>query len=105
MRRAFFSSFRQEQTSREDQYRLCVNWTIRHRPRKLFPARTIVLRLDVRPRDPMVPPLSSAETLRLLEGFGLTGSWTWGFAENEHTWSPGLFTILGVPSGTVRADY
>ena len=53
----------------------------------------------------MVPPLSSAETLRLIEGFGLTGSWTWGFAENEHAWSPGLFTILGVPSGTVRADY
>jgi PAS domain-containing protein len=53
----------------------------------------------------MVPPFASVETLRLLEGFGLTGSWSWGFAENEHAWSPGLFRILGVPSGTVRADY
>jgi len=53
----------------------------------------------------MVADFSSRETLRLLEGFGLTGAWTWDFAENAHVWSSGLYAILGLAPGAIPADY
>ncbi len=43
--------------------------------------------------------------LRMVKGFGLTGTWSWTFATNEHIWSPGLFRILGLDSGSTRAAY
>ncbi|HEV2545306.1 MAG TPA: PAS domain-containing protein [Methylobacterium sp.] len=43
--------------------------------------------------------------LRMVEGFGLTGTWSWTFAGDEHVWSPGLFRILGLEPGTARAEY
>ena len=43
--------------------------------------------------------------LRLVEAHGLTGSWTWTFATDEHCWSPGLFRLLGFEPGAVRPDY
>ncbi|MGU3538840.1 PAS domain-containing protein [Methylobacterium sp. A54F] len=48
---------------------------------------------------------SSAERLRLLESIGLTGSWGWTFASNEHAWSPGLYRLLGLEVGAVRPSY
>ncbi|MFH6785512.1 MULTISPECIES: PAS domain-containing protein [Methylobacterium] len=43
--------------------------------------------------------------LRLVEAYGLTGSWTWTFATDEQVWSPGLYRLLGFAPGAVRADY
>ncbi|SEP49940.1 PAS domain S-box-containing protein [Methylobacterium sp. ap11] len=40
--------------------------------------------------------------LRLLEAHGLTGTWTWTFATDEQTWSPGLFRLLGLEPGAAR---
>ncbi len=37
----------------------------------------------------------SHEALRLLEGIGLTGSWSWSFETGEQIWSPGLYRLLG----------
>ncbi|MGU3538841.1 PAS domain-containing protein [Methylobacterium sp. A54F] len=48
---------------------------------------------------------SSAERLRLLESFGLIGSWGWTFATDEHAWSPGLYRLLGLEPGLVRPSY
>ncbi|MDB5647227.1 PAS domain-containing protein [Methylobacterium sp.] len=53
----------------------------------------------------MDAPFSSRETLRILEGFGLTGQWAWDLAENTHVWSSGLYAILGLPQESVAADY
>lgn len=52
-----------------------------------------------------VSPLISDDILRLVEGFGLTGTWSWSFATDEHVWSPGLFRILGLDPSTARAEY
>lgn len=43
--------------------------------------------------------------LRLVEGHGLTGSWTWDFDRNAQVWSPGLYRMLGFEPGSVRADF
>ncbi|TNC09590.1 helix-turn-helix domain-containing protein [Methylobacterium terricola] len=43
--------------------------------------------------------------LRLVEAYGLTGSWTWTLATDEQAWSPGLYRLLGVAPGAVRPDY
>ena len=48
---------------------------------------------------------SPPETLRLLEGFGLTGHWSWHFSDDCHVWSPGLYGILGLCRDAVVADY
>lgn len=45
------------------------------------------------------------EFLRLVEAHGLTGSWSWNFATDEHVWSPGLYRLLGFEPGAVAADY
>jgi hypothetical protein len=55
------------------------------------PAAEVPLRASMDAR------FSSRETLRILEGFGLTGHWAWDFAENTHVWSSGLYAILGLP--------
>ncbi|WP_286134367.1 PAS domain-containing protein [Methylobacterium sp. Leaf123] len=47
----------------------------------------------------------SHDYLRMVEGFGLTGTWSWTFATDEHVWSPGLFRILGLEPTTARAAY
>ncbi|WP_162501527.1 PAS domain-containing protein [Methylobacterium crusticola] len=52
--------------------------------------------------DPLA--FSSGEFMRLLEGFGLTGTWGWRFRTGEQVWSPGLYRILGLPE-SVEADY
>ena len=48
---------------------------------------------------------SSTEFLRLLESQGLTGTWGWTFATDEHIWSPGLFRLLGLDPGSVVPSY
>ncbi|MDR7039124.1 DNA-binding XRE family transcriptional regulator [Methylobacterium sp. BE186] len=48
---------------------------------------------------------SPEEYLRLIESLGLTGTWTWTFATNEQTWSPGLYRILGMEPSLVRPSY
>lgn len=45
------------------------------------------------------------EILRMVEGFGLTGTWSWTFATDEHVWSPGLFRILGLEPTSARPEY
>ncbi len=50
-------------------------------------------------------PTSSYDFLRMIEEVGTVGCWAWDFAGNTHVWSPGLFGILGIPAGLVRADY
>ena len=40
--------------------------------------------------------------LQLIEAHGLTGTWTWTFATDEQTWSPGLFRLLGLEPGAAR---
>lgn len=49
--------------------------------------------------------LSPGQVLHMVEGFGLTGTWTWTFATDTHVWSPGLFRILGLEPGSARAEY
>ncbi len=49
--------------------------------------------------------LSPGQVLRMVEGFGLTGTWSWTFATDTHVWSPGLFQILGLEPGSARAEY
>ncbi|MCP1535529.1 MULTISPECIES: PAS domain-containing protein [Methylorubrum] len=49
--------------------------------------------------------LPSQSILRLVEGFGLTGTWSWTFAADEHVWSPGLFRILGLEPNSARPEY
>ncbi|HEV7438617.1 MAG TPA: PAS domain-containing protein [Methylobacterium sp.] len=48
---------------------------------------------------------SSREFLRLVESYGLTGSWGWTFATNAQVWSPGLYRLLGLEAGTIRPSY
>ena len=48
---------------------------------------------------------SSREFLRLLENCGLTGTWGWTFATDEHVWSPGLYRLLGLDLGVIRPSY
>lgn len=52
-----------------------------------------------------VSPIMPHEILRMVEGFGLTGTWSWRFATDEHVWSPGLFRILGLEQTAARAEY
>lgn len=52
-----------------------------------------------------VSPIMPHEILRMVEGFGLTGTWSWTFATNRHVWSPGLFRILGLEPTSARAEY
>ncbi|AWN36895.1 PAS domain-containing protein [Methylobacterium radiodurans] len=49
--------------------------------------------------------LSPGQVLRMVEGFGLTGTWSWSFATGAHVWSPGLFRILGLEPDRARAEY
>ncbi len=49
--------------------------------------------------------LAPGQVLRMVEGFGLTGTWSWTFATDTHVWSPGLFRILGLEPGSARAEY
>ncbi|WP_269153903.1 PAS domain-containing protein [Methylobacterium currus] len=61
-----------------------------------------------RPRTEAVLPgldFPDRDFLRLIEGHGLTGSWTWDFTRNEQVWSPGLYRLLGFEPGSVRADF
>lgn len=55
--------------------------------------------------ETLVPRISTAEIVRLIEGTGLTGYWTWDFAENHQTWSEGLYRLCGLPAGSVAASY
>ncbi|WP_170267591.1 PAS domain-containing protein [Methylobacterium oxalidis] len=48
---------------------------------------------------------SSSEMLRMLEGLGLTGTWSWCFGSGNQTWSLGLHRILGLEPGSVRPSY
>ncbi len=48
---------------------------------------------------------SSPDFLRLLEGLGLTGHWSWIFATGEQVWSPGLFRLLGLETEVVSPSY
>jgi hypothetical protein len=61
------------------------------------------------PRSPEADPTGldfpDRDFLRLIEGHGLTGSWTWDFDRNEQVWSPGLYRLLGFEPGSVRADF
>ncbi|KQT79906.1 hypothetical protein ASG51_04580 [Methylobacterium sp. Leaf465] len=41
----------------------------------------------------------------LIESQGVTGTWSWGFADNHHAWSPGLFRVLGLDPQTTRPGY
>ncbi|MFC6051218.1 hypothetical protein ACFPYM_25590, partial [Methylobacterium hispanicum] len=49
--------------------------------------------------------LAPEQVLRMVEGFGLTGTWAWTFATDTHVWSPGLFRILGLEPESARAAY
>ncbi|AWN52775.1 PAS domain-containing protein [Methylobacterium sp. 17Sr1-1] len=57
------------------------------------------------PGAPDRPAFSSRDFLRLLEIRGLTGSWGWTFATDEHVWSPGLYRLLGLDLGAIRPSY
>ena len=48
---------------------------------------------------------SPAHFLNLIESHGLTGTWGWHFAENQHVWSSGLYHLLGVDPRTTRPSY
>ncbi|WP_156649718.1 PAS domain-containing protein, partial [Methylobacterium sp. Leaf89] len=43
--------------------------------------------------------------LDLIENQGVTGTWSWGFPDNHHVWSPGLFRVLGLDPQTTRPGY
>ncbi|WP_128561070.1 PAS domain-containing protein [Methylobacterium crusticola] len=47
----------------------------------------------------------SGDFLRVVESFGLAGTWSWDFARGEHAWSPGLLRILGISEGDLRPSY
>jgi PAS domain S-box-containing protein len=51
------------------------------------------------------PPFSSREFLRLIENYGLTGTWGWSFATNTQIWSPGLYRLLGLQPDIVDPSY
>lgn len=73
--------------------------------RKLF---DMTLELDTAPPEdaPMaLAGMSAGQVLHMVEGFGLTGTWSWSFATDTHVWSPGLFRILGLEPGIARAEY
>lgn len=48
---------------------------------------------------------SSRHFLRLIESHGLTGTWGWRFADDQHIWSSGLFHILGLDQQTSAPSY
>lgn len=48
---------------------------------------------------------ASPEFLQLVEGHGLTGTWNWFFATDEHFWSPGLYQLLGLQADGRRPSY
>jgi PAS domain-containing protein len=54
---------------------------------------------------PLDPETSSQFYLRMVEGAGLVGTWSWTFASDTHVWSPGLFHILGLEPTSARAEY
>ncbi|MGX7704031.1 PAS domain-containing protein [Methylobacterium sp. Gmos1] len=49
--------------------------------------------------DPRSAELSSADFMRLIEAFGLTGAWRWDFVTGRQVWSAGLYRLLGLPEG------
>ncbi|WP_191970667.1 PAS domain-containing protein [Methylobacterium soli] len=52
-----------------------------------------------------LPAFSSQEFLRLIENYGLSGTWGWTFATNAQVWSPGLYRLLGLQPDSVRPSY
>ncbi|WP_336487671.1 PAS domain-containing protein [Methylobacterium nigriterrae] len=48
---------------------------------------------------------SSREFLRMIESFGLSGSWGWNFSRKEYVWSSGLYKLFGIEDGSVQPDY
>jgi hypothetical protein len=48
---------------------------------------------------------SPAQFLNLIESHGLTGTWGWHFADNQHVWSGGLYNLLGLDPLTTRPSY
>lgn len=48
---------------------------------------------------------SPAQFLNLIESHGLTGTWGWHFADNQHVWSGGLYNLLGLDPLTARPSY
>ncbi|KQO68623.1 PAS domain-containing protein [Methylobacterium sp. Leaf89] len=50
-------------------------------------------------------PFSSKQFLRLLDSQGISGTWEWHFASDQHVWSSGLFRILGLDPQTTRPSY
>jgi PAS domain-containing protein len=55
--------------------------------------------------NPSTIAFSSREFLRMVESFGLTGTWGWNFERRDYVWSSGLFRILGIEDMTVRPDH
>lgn len=45
------------------------------------------------------------DVLRIIEGFGLAGYWTWEFGADRQIWSPGLRNLLGLPEPDGAPDY
>ncbi|WP_162560663.1 PAS domain-containing protein [Methylobacterium durans] len=48
---------------------------------------------------------SSPRFLALIEGIGLTGSWSCTFAGDEQVWSDGRYHLLGLEPGGIRPNY
>ncbi|MCK2052517.1 PAS domain-containing protein [Methylobacterium sp. 37f] len=48
---------------------------------------------------------SSGQFLNLIESQGVTGTWGWRFADNQHVWSPGLFHVVGLDAQSTRPSY
>ncbi|MEA1832237.1 PAS domain-containing protein [Methylobacterium durans] len=61
--------------------------------------------MDLERVTPQLLAFSSRQFLELIEHLGLTGTWGWTFATNEHVWSNGLYRLLGLERGTVRPSY
>ncbi|MET7242196.1 PAS domain-containing protein [Methylobacterium sp. EM32] len=51
------------------------------------------------------PDLACADVLRLIEAAQLSGSWSWRFAPERQSWSPGLFHLLGLDPLAVPPGY
>lgn len=50
-------------------------------------------------------PVVPDHLLSRVEELGLIGTWTWTFGTGEHSWSAGLFRLLGLESHRVRPSY
>ncbi|WP_407526725.1 PAS domain-containing protein [Methylobacterium oryzisoli] len=48
---------------------------------------------------------SQFDILRMIEGFGLAGYWTWEFESDRQIWSPGLRSLLGRTEPDAPPDY